>query len=61
MADNILLVEDDKALGYILKEYLTLHQFEVLWYQEGKEALACIHAIKVDLAILDISTPHGWI
>ncbi len=37
--NKVLLVEDDKSLGYILKEYLQMHDFEVVWAQDGEAGM----------------------
>ncbi|NER12819.1 response regulator [Leptobacterium flavescens] len=54
---KILLAEDDKNLGYILKEYLSMHNFEVILATNGKEALELFHKSKFDLCVLDIMMP----
>jgi DNA-binding response OmpR family regulator len=36
---KILLAEDDFDFGSILKQYLEIHNFEVTWANDGKEAL----------------------
>jgi DNA-binding response OmpR family regulator len=56
-AASILLVEDDASFGYILKEYLALHGFEVWWLKDGAEALRSIRQTRYDLCILDIMLP----
>ena len=37
---RVLLAEDDFDFGSILKQYLEIHQFEVVWEKDGKAALA---------------------
>ena len=32
---SILLVEDDQALGYLIREYLGMKGFEMTWVQNG--------------------------
>ncbi|MBQ4819909.1 response regulator transcription factor [Aquimarina sp. MMG016] len=54
---KILLAEDDKNLGYILKEYLTMHDFCVTLATDGKEALEQFNQDAFDLCILDIMMP----
>ena len=54
---NILLAEDDKNLGYILKEYLSMHDFRVTLATNGKEALEQFNNSIFDLCILDIMMP----
>ena len=54
---NILLVEDDKGLGYILKEYLEVHDYEVSWTQNGIEAWKQYLSSHFDLCLLDVMLP----
>lgn len=54
---RILLVEDDANLGYILKEYLHVYDFEVDWAKDGEEGLAQFKRLKYDLCILDVMMP----
>ena len=54
---KILLVEDDQSLGYILKEYLQMHDFEVEWTKDGEEGAKVFVDKKFDLCILDIMMP----
>jgi len=54
---NILLAEDDKNLGYILKEYLTMHHFNVTLAVNGQLALEAFHKNRFDLCILDVMMP----
>jgi DNA-binding response OmpR family regulator len=54
---KIILVEDDNALGYLLKEYLGMKGLEMSWAKNGKEALRLMEENAFDLAILDIMMP----
>jgi DNA-binding response OmpR family regulator len=54
---RILLVEDDKNLGYILSEYLSMKGFEITWAKDGAEALALIKKNPYALSILDVMLP----
>jgi len=36
---RVLLAEDDLDFGSILKQYLEIHNFSVIWAKDGKEAL----------------------
>lgn len=54
---SILLVEDDNNLGYILKEYLQMHDFEVDWTKDGEEGLKAFRLGKFDICILDVMMP----
>lgn len=52
---KIYLVEDDPSLGYILKEYLELYEFEVQLETDGE--LAINNFTTADLCILDLMLP----
>ncbi|MEO5638994.1 MAG: response regulator transcription factor [Chitinophagaceae bacterium] len=54
---KILLVEDDKNLGYILSEYLIMRNFEVTWSKDGHAALALLAQHPFSLCILDVMLP----
>ncbi|GAB5524106.1 MAG: response regulator transcription factor [Roseivirga sp.] len=54
---RILLVEDDANLGYILKEYLHVYDFEVDWAKDGEEGLDQFKRLKYNLCILDVMMP----
>jgi len=54
---NILIVEDDDSFGYILKEYLEIHDFTVNWVQDGELGLKAFQQNVYDLCILDVMMP----
>ena len=54
---NILLVEDDPALGYVLTEYLGMKELDVSWAKTGKEALQQVEKRSFHLAVLDVMMP----
>lgn len=54
---NILLIEDDPTLGYLLTEYLKMNDFEISWAKSGEECLKMLHLSSYDLAILDVMLP----
>lgn len=56
-AVKILLVEDDANLGYILKEYLQVYDFEVEWVRDGEAGLEQFKKLRYDLCILDVMMP----
>lgn len=56
--NNLLIVEDDKTLGYALKEYLELKGFNVIWAKNGKIGFELFSSNNVDLCILDIMMPE---
>ena len=55
---NILLVEDNETLGYILKEYLEMKDFSVELARDGKAGLKAFKKRAYDLCILDVMMPE---
>lgn len=55
---SLLLVEDDRSLGYLLTEYLKMKSFQVDWATDGKSALAKLEKQRFDLCILDVMMPE---
>ncbi len=54
---KILLVEDDESFGYILQEYLELHDFNVTLSKDGEEGLRTFREQNFDLCLLDVMMP----
>jgi len=54
---NILLAEDDKNLGSILKSYLQAKGFEAILCENGKVALEAFKKEEFNFAILDVMMP----
>ncbi|MEZ4875795.1 MAG: response regulator transcription factor [Flavobacteriaceae bacterium] len=54
---KILLVEDDPALGYLLREYLTMNGFSIHLAKTADEALRLMEEQFFELAILDVMLP----
>lgn len=54
---KLLLVEDDQNLGYLLKRYIELHDFEVVWVENAADALGELQQKLIDLCILDVNLP----
>ncbi|MEO1052485.1 MAG: response regulator transcription factor [Bacteroidota bacterium] len=54
---KILLAEDDLNLGYILKEYLEMHDFSISWCKDGDEAWKTYQQQNFDIAVLDVMMP----
>lgn len=54
---RILLAEDDESLGYILKEYLEMKDYEVTLARDGEEGLICFEKSSYDLCLLDVMMP----
>jgi len=55
---KILLVEDDQNFGSILKDYLSMNDFEVVLAKNGMEGSDKFKRDKYDLCILDVMMPY---
>ena len=55
---NILLVEDDESLGFLLKGILDAQGLHVQLYPNGEKGLSAFHSHSFDLCILDIMLPQ---
>ncbi len=54
---RILLVEDDSALRFIIKDNLVLHNYQVDIAEDGEEALQLFRENSYSLIILDVMLP----
>ncbi|GAA0723104.1 response regulator transcription factor [Aquimarina litoralis] len=54
---HILLAEDDFDFGSILKQYLELHGYKVVWAKNGKEALEIFGQEQFDICVFDVMMP----
>ncbi|GAA3746960.1 MULTISPECIES: response regulator transcription factor [Flavobacterium] len=54
---RLLLAEDDFDFAAILKQYLELHQFEVIWAENGEIALDFFKNQPFDICIFDVMMP----
>jgi len=54
---KILIVEDDRSLGMILKSYLATHGYSSLLCYDGQEARLCYENEEFDMIITDIMLP----
>ena len=57
MIPNILLVEDDPNLGFILKEYLDLKGYSVDLCSNGEEGWTRFNENQYDVCLLDVMMP----
>ncbi len=57
-AKKILIVEDDTNLGNILKEYLSLNDYEIALAKNGIEGFEKFKKEAFDLCILDVMMPY---
>lgn len=55
---NVLLVEDDKNFGQILKDYLEMNNFQVKLATDGNQGYTAIHQGVYDICILDVMLPY---
>ncbi len=54
---NILLVEDDKNLGFVLTDFLTMSGYSVQHAEDGEAGLELFKNGKFDICILDVMLP----
>ncbi len=55
---SILLAEDDTNLGQLLKNYLTLKEYETTLVTDGAQALKLFRKEKFSLCLLDVMMPE---
>lgn len=55
---KILLVEDDPNFGIVLKDYLTMNDFEVVLAKNGMEGFEKYKKDHYDVCILDVMMPY---
>jgi DNA-binding response OmpR family regulator len=55
---KILLAEDDADFANILKQYLEISGFSVLWCKDGQEALQVFETDTFDICVLDVMMPN---
>ena len=55
---RILLVEDDPNFGTVLKEYLTINNYEVVLAKNGMEGFEKFKKADFHLCILDVMMPY---
>ena len=54
---KIMIAEDDTNFGLVLKDYLSLHEYDVHLYRDGRQALDKFEKGKFNLCILDVMMP----
>jgi len=57
-AANILLVEDDESLGFLIKDTLGVHGWNVHLCPTGNKGLTAFHNSEFHLCILDVMLPE---
>ncbi|MFO7369880.1 MAG: response regulator transcription factor [Bacteroidales bacterium] len=55
---KLLLVEDDKNLGFIIKDFLEMSDYQVMLMEDGKTGIEAFRKGSFDLILLDIMLPH---
>ena len=55
---QVLLVEDDESLGFLIKDSLDSMGWKVHLYPDGEKGLSGFHSNSFDLCILDIMLPR---
>lgn len=58
---RVLLAEDDFDFGSILKQYLEIHSYEVVWAKDGKEALEIFkngNENPFNICVFDVMMPN---
>lgn len=55
---KILLAEDDFDFALVLKHYLELHNFEVIWCENGQKALDEFRKTAFSICVLDVMMPE---
>jgi len=55
---QIMLVEDDESLGFLIKDSLDAYGWKVHLYPDGEKGLTAFHNTDFDLCILDVMLPE---
>jgi len=56
---TILVAEDDETNFYLLKEYLEFTKANIIWAQDGKEAVEIVRSSSsIDIIFMDIRMPE---
>jgi DNA-binding response OmpR family regulator len=58
MSRKVLLVEDDPALGYVIRDGLVARGFDVTWCTDGVAGLEAFLGSPFDLCLLDVMLPR---
>ncbi|WP_068474641.1 response regulator transcription factor [Saccharicrinis aurantiacus] len=58
MRTNILLVEDDESMGFLLVDFLQSNNFKVDLYKTGKKGLDAFYKSEYDFCLLDVMLPE---
>lgn len=55
---KVLLAEDDIDFALVLKQYLELYNYNVVWAKDGEEALQLFQKEDFDICIFDVMMPQ---
>ena len=55
---KILLIEDDRNLGFVIRDFLELSKYSVILRDNGKDGLTAYSKNQFDLLLVDIMLPH---
>jgi DNA-binding response OmpR family regulator len=58
MQKRILLLEDDVQLNATIKQFLSMHGYDVLTTLDAEQAREMLYEHAVDLMLLDVKVPH---
>ncbi|HOO84598.1 MAG TPA: response regulator transcription factor [Prolixibacteraceae bacterium] len=58
MNNSVFFVEDDLSFGSVMKSYLEINGYEVVWVNDGKHAVERFQEGVFNLAILDVMLPN---
>ncbi len=57
-AESILLVEDDQNFGSVLKAYLEINDYRVVWVDDGRDAVKAFNDQTFSICVLDVMLPN---
>ncbi|NLE22479.1 MAG: response regulator transcription factor [Actinobacteria bacterium] len=57
MAAGILIVEDDRNIGNLVRRYLERDGYRVIWVRSGEDGLVELERQRPDLVVLDVGLP----
>jgi DNA-binding response OmpR family regulator len=57
MTAGILIVEDDRNIGHLVRQYLERDGYRVTWVRSGEDGLADLDGQRPDLVVLDVGLP----
>ena len=62
ISKNILIVDDEREIRELIKEYMSVGDFKVYDASDGLMALKLVDELAIDLVILDVMMPKmdGW-